>query len=58
MVARAFTGNILGEATTPIGNNLLEAMRQRALWRSHAACAFDWAGRKTLFFSAGYIYTP
>jgi hypothetical protein len=27
MASFAFTGNILGEATNPIGNNLLEAMR-------------------------------
>jgi hypothetical protein len=27
MASFAFTGNILGEATNPFGNNLLEAMR-------------------------------
>ena len=28
MASFAFTGNILGEATNPLGNNFLEAMRQ------------------------------
>jgi hypothetical protein len=28
MVPRAFTGNISGEATSPFGNILAEAMRQ------------------------------
>lgn len=29
MASFAFTGNILGEATNPLGNNLLEAMRHQ-----------------------------
>jgi hypothetical protein len=35
MASFVFTGNILGEATDLLGNNLLEAMRH------HAACHHD-----------------